>query len=151
MPDANGKIRPEDNPKPWKPGQSGNPNGRPVKLFSQLAKEFRERGIERATPAHVSEAYEYLLALPLSEIIEISGNPKTENEYPVLIRLAAKEMIGKRSLEIIKEMLDRAHGRSRQSIDHTSGGEKIENPLSALSLQDQADIIRKLNAANAEQ
>lgn len=146
MPGADGKIRPEDNPKPWLPGQSGNPNGRPVKLFSHLAKEFKERGIERATASTVAEAYEYLLALPLSEIIDISGNPKLDNEYPAILRIAAKEMVGKRGIEILREMLDRAHGKAKQAIDHTSGGEAIQSsPLAGLPLDKQAEIIRMLN------
>ena len=132
--------------KPWQPGQSGNPNGRPVKLFSALAREFKERGIERATAATVAEAYEYLLALPLSEIIAISGTPKEENDYPAILRIAAKEMVGKRGIEILREMLDRAHGKARQAIDHTSGGEAIQsNPLALLPLEKQAEIIRMLN------
>jgi len=146
MPGGANAIRPEDNPKPWQPGQSGNPNGRPVKLFSALAKEFKERGIERATAKTVQEAYEYLLALPLSEIIEISGNPKIENDYPSILRIAAKEMVGKRGIEILREMLDRAHGKARQAIDHTTGGEPIAvNPLAALPLEKQAEILRMLN------
>lgn len=110
-------------------GQSGNPKGRPVKVFSAIARDFRERGIEKATDAVVKEAFEFLLALPVSEIIEMAGNPKIENDMPSLMRLMAKDMMGKKGLAAIKEMLDRAHGRPKQSVDHsgnigiTNGGE----------------------------
>ena len=73
-----GKLRPEDNPRPWKKGQSGNPKGPRVKVFSQIAREYQERGIEKATDAVVKEAFEYLLALSIPEILEIAGNPKAE-------------------------------------------------------------------------
>lgn len=92
-------------------------NGRKPKVFSQIANEFKAAGIERATPEIVAEAYEYLLALPLSDILEISGNLKVENDMPSLMRMAAKEMTGKRGIEILKEMLDRAHGKAKQSVE----------------------------------
>lgn len=123
-------------------------NGRKPKVFSQIAKEFKDKGIEKATPEAVREAYEYLLALPLSDILEISGNPKIENDMPSLMRLAAKEMTGKRGIEILKEMLDRAHGRAKQSVEH-SGDVNVNNPLANLPLEQQAEILRQVNAANA--
>jgi hypothetical protein len=41
------------------------------------------------------------------------------------VRLAAKELLGKRAIEIFKEMLDRAHGKStqRQELSGPDGGE----------------------------
>jgi hypothetical protein len=116
-------------------------NGRKPKVFSQIAKEFKDKGIEKATPEAVREAYEYLLALPLSDILEISGNPKIENDMPSLMRLAAKEMTGKRGIEILKEMLDRAHGRAKQSVDHTTKGEGLNFSFNALSVQEKEAML----------
>lgn len=104
----------------WSKGESGNLNGRPPKLFSALAREWKERGIEKATPAAVQEVYEYLLALPLREVIEIAGQPLNDlktNDYPAIMRIAAAEMIGKRKREILDSMLDRAHGKSMQRTE----------------------------------
>lgn len=101
-------------PHEYKKGQSGNPNGRPKKVFSVIIAEMKERGIEPATPSNVADIYQYLLALPLSEIIKIAGSPKEENGLPAIMRIAAKELIGKRGLEIMKEMLDRANGKPKQ-------------------------------------
>ena len=33
--------------------------------------------------------------------------------------MAAKELLGRRSLEILREMLDRAHGKAKQAVEHT--------------------------------
>lgn len=88
--------------------------GRKPRVFKQIASEFNSAGYERATESVVAEAYEYLLALPLSEVLAIASNPKTENGMPALYRLAAKEMLGRRSQEIVREMLDRAHGKTKQ-------------------------------------
>ncbi len=114
----------EANLTPFKPGQSGNPNGRPVKVFSQLAKEFQARGLERATPERVQELYEYLLSLPFEEIEAIAKGYATEDDgtpNPAIMKIAAGEMVSARKLEIMREMLDRAHGKAKQSIEH--GGE----------------------------
>jgi len=92
--------------------------GRKARVFSQLAKEWKERGIERATPEAVKEAFEYVLALHLLEVKDISGKVEDEtNDMPMVVRLAAKELLGKKSLEILREMLDRAHGKAKQSVD----------------------------------
>jgi len=150
MPGGNKAITGEDGKKFSSSYQPANP-GRKPKVFSALAKEFAEMGIEKASPHNVAEAYEYLLALPLSEVIKIAGNPKIENDMPSLFRLAAKEMMGKRGIEILKEMLDRAHGKPKQQHDLTSGGAPItSNPLEKLPIEEQADVLRKINKANAD-
>ncbi len=107
-----GQIEPR-----WNKGESGNPQGRPKKVFSVIIAEMKERGIEPATPSNVADIYQYLLALPLSEIIKIAGTPKEENDLPAIMRIAAKELIGKRGLEIMKEMLDRANGKAKTSLE----------------------------------
>ena len=104
-------------PHQYQKGESGNPQGRPKKVFSVIIAEMKERGIEPATPSNVADIYQYLLALPLSEIIKIAGSPKEENDLPAIMRIAAKELIGKRGLEIMKEMLDRANGKPKTSLE----------------------------------
>jgi len=150
MPGGKNNIRPQDNPKPFQKGQSGNPKGT-VKVFSAIARDFRARGIEKATDAVVKEAFEFLLALPVSEILEMAGNPKIENDMPSLMRLMAKDMMGKNGLAAIKEMLDRAHGKAKSSTDITTNGKDIvRGPLDDLPIEDQADILRKLLKKNAD-
>ncbi len=103
---------------PWKKGQSGNPKGRPVKVFSAIRREFEARGIERASADAVRDAYEYLLSLPLKDIIDISGKPDDEkNTYPALYRIVAQKMTSKQGFEMLREMLDRAHGKPTNKED----------------------------------
>lgn len=107
-------------------GESGNPNGRPPKVFSAITRQWKEAGYEPATPARVREAYEYLLSLPLREVIDIAGKKEDKtNDLPALLRIVAQEMLGKRGKEMIAEMLDRSHGKPKQPTDLTSGGEKV--------------------------
>lgn len=119
--------------------------GRKPKLFSQLSAEWRGAGIEQATPERVKESFEFLLALTLSEIREISGDPKDDkNNMPMIIRLAAKELIGRNAQGILKEMLDRAHGKSKQGGDYNmniSG----ETAFSSLPIEKRLAIWKILN------
>jgi hypothetical protein len=126
MPGGKGNIQHEDGIAFSKENQPPN-RGRKPKVFSELSRDFQARGIEKATPEAVKEAYEYLLALTLQEIDDIAGtlSDKT-NDYPVLLRAAAKELKGKRTIEILREMLDRAHGKSKQAIEHKGAGENGE-------------------------
>lgn len=115
-----GRITAEDNPKPFSSTNQPPNRGRKARVFSQLAKEWKERGIEQATPEAVKEAFQYVLALHLLDVKDISGKIEDEtNDMPMVVRLAAKELLGKKSLEILREMLDRAHGKSRQNVDVT--------------------------------
>lgn len=149
MPGGYKQIGPSDNPKPFEPGTSGNPKGRPVRVFSAIAKEFKERGIEKATESVVREAFEYLMALPVAELIDMAGNPKVENEMPALMRLMAKDMMGKNGLAAIREMLDRSHGKPKQVADITTAGESITGLL-ALPVEKQAEILRLINGNDAK-
>lgn len=104
----------------YKKGETGNPKGRPVKLFSEISKDWQRRGIERATPERVIEVFEYLLALPDVELREM----KAGENYPSLVQMAADEMTGKRKREILNDLLDRAHGKSKQRQEITGADGK---------------------------
>jgi hypothetical protein len=151
-------------------GDRFNPKGRPPKVFSQLAKEFKERGIEQATPEAVKEIYEYLLALTLDEIRLIAGQveaPSLEveteegevieakkktgedkNDFPAIMRIAASELTSKRKREILNDMLDRAHGKAKQ-VNEVTGkdGEKLFNITPASAEQIDA-LLTAINGAS---
>lgn len=119
MPGGKANIKHEDGT-PFSTTNQPSNRGRKARVFSQLAKEWAERGIEQATPEAVKEAFQYVLALHLLEVKDISGKVEDEtNDMPMVVRLAAKELLGKKSLDILREMLDRAHGKSRQNVDLT--------------------------------
>lgn len=138
-----GRITAEDNPKPFSTTNQPANRGRKPKVFTQLSKDWQARGIERATSHAIAEAFEYLLALPLSEVKEIAGRADDEaNDMPMAVQLAAKELLGKRAIEIFKEMLDRAHGKSmqRQEVSGPDG-----TPLFGISKAKQEDIDKLLD------
>ena len=97
-------IRPEDNPKPFRKGQSGNPKGRPKKI-PELDK---------------------LLADVLGE--EKNGIIAAEAILKGLLSKATKGDV--RAAEVL---LDRAYGKAKQFLDHSTLGEKITgNPPSLM-------------------
>jgi hypothetical protein len=87
---------PIPNNKPFKKGQSGNPKGRPKKI-PELDK---------------------LLADVLGE--EKNGLTAAEAILKALLMKATKGDV--RAAEVL---LDRAYGKSKQSIDHTTNGESV--------------------------
>lgn len=93
------KVNPIPNSKPFKKGQSGNPNGRPKKL-PELDK---------------------LLADVLGE--EKDGITAAE---AILKRLRVEAAKG--NLRAAEILLDRAYGKAKQRIDHTTNDEPIRPP-----------------------
>lgn len=144
-----GRITAEDNPKPFSSTNQPPNRGRKARVFSQLAKEWKERGIEQATPEAVKEAFQYVLALHLLDVKDISGKIEDEtNDMPMVVRLAAKELLGKKSLEILREMLDRAHGKSRQNVDVTMQNVTVNDRELT---DEQLDAMQQiLNGGNAD-
>ena len=95
--------------------QNINREGRPKRGFSAIIAQAKREQVEFATPENVKNAIELLLALPLSEVIAIAGSPSDKkNEYPAIMRVAAKEMLGKNGWAVISDMLKRAHGNPEQ-------------------------------------
>lgn len=132
---ANKNAIPPEHTK-FKKGETGNPNGRPVKLFSEIAGDWQRRGIERATPERVIEVFEYLLALPDAELREM----KAGDNYPSLVQMAADEMTGKRKREILNDLLDRAHGKATQRREITGkDGAVLFPPLVEISFRPPTD------------
>jgi len=99
----------------FKPGQSGNPNGRPP-----MTEE--EKLIAKAKRDFVKEYKESLReSLPLIK--------------PVLI---AKALEG--DMQAIKEINDRAMGKADSKTDITSGGEKIATVINIIKPDDNNQL-----------
>lgn len=91
-----------------------NRKGRPPKLFTSLVKDLREQGYESITPTRIKEAYEMLLALPQSKLKEIME----DDHQPVIFKVLIKALTSQRGVEVIDRMLDRAHGKPNQQLNH---------------------------------
>jgi hypothetical protein len=122
MPGGNKNITPEDGKPFTKNDPRINREGRPRKLLSTINNELKEKGFERVSPSQVIEAYELFLNLNEQEATQIIES----KEHPMFLRIVLKHLMSPKGHEMIEKILDRAHGTSKQHLDHTSKGDKIE-------------------------
>lgn len=99
--------------------------GRPPKLLSTIVSELRAQGYERASAANVIEAFETLLNVP-EDVLADMVKDKTK---PMSLRIVGKAMLTARGWEVLQAMLDRAHGKAKQAVDHTTNGKDIQVPI----------------------
>lgn len=117
------------NLKPAKKGEVRNPNGAPRKLLSTINEELKQEGYERATQAHIIEAYEILVNLPEAKIKAIIA----DSDAPMLLRIVGKAMLSPKGTEMIEKILDRAHGKAKQQTDLTTGGKELQAGITFIS------------------
>jgi len=109
QPHGGALVRPEK-------GQTANPNGRPRKLVTNVLNELRQQGYERVGAGQVREALEVLINLPKDELLEIAEGDKG---HPMLVVIAARGLCSKKGWEVLSDLLDRAHGKAKQKLEHT--------------------------------
>ncbi len=147
MPGGKGNIRHEDGNRFSSTNQPTNA-GRKPKIFSALLKEMKARGIEPASQENIRDCFMFLLALPLTELVEIAGRDPASNNYPSIMRIAAKELLGKNAISILREMLDRSHGRAHQTVYFEE--DNSHNKLEELSMEELLTMRSLLQKANIE-
>jgi hypothetical protein len=116
-------------------GESGNPEGRPPRLLSTITAELKAKGYERATANQVADAFETLMNVPQNELADMVKDEKA----PMSLRIVGKAMLTAKGWEVLQAMLDRAHGKAKQAIDHTSGGDKLAIPIVTFQSQPPAE------------
>jgi len=95
--------------------EKGNPGGpgRPPMLLSTVVADLRRQGYERASAATVVEAFEMLMNVPEDELRKMV----TDKNQPMSLRIVGKAMLTAKGWEVLQAMMDRAHGKARQSLD----------------------------------
>ena len=101
-------------------GDPGGP-GRPPLLLTTIVAELRAKGYERATAGTVADAFETLLNVPEDVLKTMVSDPKA----PMSVRIVGKAMLTAKGWEVLQAMLDRAHGRAKQSHDLTTEGKAL--------------------------
>ena len=143
MPGGNKNIKPEDGVQ-FKPGESGNPAGRPPKLLNQLNNELKEQGYKPLKESQIIEAYLLLLNMKRGDIKKLAKS----GEVPAIFEIAAKGIGGKRGLDAVEKLLERAIGKAQQRADITSKGEKI-NDIDYSKLSD--GVLDEILAARTDE
>lgn len=110
----------------FKPGQSGNPNGRPRKYVSYLKQEGYKK-------SEITDCVNIMMAMTLDELKQVFKS----KEATILEQTIAKAMV--KSLErgtlySIETLITRVYGSPKQEIENTI----IEKPLfNAIDLNDE--------------
>lgn len=94
-------------------GETANLAGRPPRLLSTITAELKAKGYERATANQVADAFETLMNVPQDELATMVKDEKA----PMSLRIVGKAMLTAKGWEVLQAMLDRTHGKSKQSVD----------------------------------
>lgn len=95
-------------------GDPGGP-GRPPRLLSTIVAELKAKGYQRATAGAVVEAFEMLMNVPEDVLTEMVK----DKSQPMSLRIVGRSMLTAKGWEVLQAMLDRAHGKPKQSHDLT--------------------------------
>lgn len=93
----------------FKPGESGNPNGRPRKFISTL----KERGYRKS---EINDTLEVLLSMNIEELKEVYENPLA-TILEKTVANALKKSLEKGSLYSLETLITRVHGAPKQQIE----------------------------------
>ena len=92
--------------------------------------ELRAKGYERITAKAAGEVVELLIGLPEYEVRRLAD----DEHGSILQRTLASGLLNKGTqLRVLMELLDRAHGKPKQAIDHTSADGSITPPKIVLT------------------
>lgn len=116
MPFEKGEI--PEGAKPFKPGESGNPNGRPRKYISQL----KDQGYKLS---EINDTLMVLLSMDVEELKAVFENQKS-TVLEKAVANAIRKSIEKGSLYNIETIITRAMGKPKEQVDVTSGGDPLK-------------------------
>ena len=94
---------------PFKPGQSGNPNGRPRKYVSLL----KEQGYK---VSEINDTIQAMMSMDLEELKSVWDNPKA-TILEKTIAAAMRKSLEKGSLYSLETLLTRVYGKPKETVD----------------------------------
>ena len=115
-----------ENLTPFKKGQSGNPNGRPKKLYSDHIADLKAKGYQAPTKSEYFEMVGLLLSMQEDDLKDFAQ----DKQRPYWVRLIVIDMNSKATRQkMMSDYRDWLFGRAQQQVDHTSGGDKMVAPV----------------------
>ncbi len=94
---------------PFKPGQSGNPNGRPRKYVRLL----KEQGYKLS---EINDTIQAMMSMDLEELKTVWDNPKA-TILEKTIAAAMRKSLEKGSLYSLETLLTRVYGKPKEQMD----------------------------------
>lgn len=101
----------------FKPGQSGNPNGRPKKIFNLI----KESGYSKED---IRDAFDEIGWQTMDDLNEVMLDPNK----PVILKVIAKAFLrgaDKGDFRYVSEILTHVLGKPKEQVDVTTQGDKI--------------------------
>jgi hypothetical protein len=104
----------------WKPGESGNPKGRPKKYVLGLRKEGYKL-------SEINDTIQALMTMGVDELKHIWESDKS-NVLEKMVAGAIRKSLEKGNLDSVETLLNRVYGKPKQEMDITTGGEQFNKP-----------------------
>jgi hypothetical protein len=95
--------------KPFEPGESGNPNGRPRKYITLL----KEQGYKLS---EINDTIQVMMSMDMDELSDVYKNPKA-TVLEKTIANAMNKSLQKGSLYSLDTLLTRVYGKPKEQMD----------------------------------
>lgn len=125
----------------WKPGESGNPNGRPRNILRGVCEQLGI-DIKAAVPLPEKVAFiNRMLEMTLDQLKNIAGD-KRAPAWMVMVASAIRTDIAAGKMTTLDALLDRVHGRPTQAINLMGWGN--DDKAKELEEYTDAEIVEEL-------
>ena len=104
----------------WKPGESGNPKGRPKKPVLQLK-------VQGYKLHEINDTIQAMVSMTFEELKFIYENPNS-TVLEKTIAGALRKSLDKGNLDSIETLMNRVYGKPNEKLDITTGGDKLDQP-----------------------
>lgn len=116
----------EQNLKPYKKGQSGNPKGRPKKYVLTLKKEGYKL-------TEINDTIQAMVSMNIEELKKVYENDNS-TILEKTVAAALRNGLKKGQLESIETLLNRVYGKPKEKVDITTQGDKINEPRYTINI-----------------